>query len=107
MIMAKNDYSEHIKIASIFLCVAMILAIFDLPYGYYTILRFSVLLGGGYIVYMLYTIDGFENLYIFILIGMIFLWNPIFPIYMEKSSWLVFNMIGAGVFGYLAYSIGK
>jgi hypothetical protein len=28
---------------------------------------------------------------------MVLLWNPIFPFYMDKTAWIICDLIGAGV----------
>jgi hypothetical protein len=105
--MQKKKKVFQMRIISIILSFAMLIALFDLPYSYYELLRALVFFGGMFLVYSIYNIDGFEGLFIFIFIGMILLWNPIFPVYMSRSSWAIFNVFGVVSFGYFSYEIGK
>jgi hypothetical protein len=82
-----------IVVASVFLFVAL----FDgLPYGYFTFLRFVVCSVGIYIAYKAYKLK--ENaLWTWVLGGISVLFNPIFPIQLERDIWVIIDLI-VGVF---------
>jgi hypothetical protein len=74
------------------------IALLPLPYGYYTFLRIVVT---AFSLYMAYEysnkgkwLTGWALAYVLAAI----LWNPLFPIHLDRSSWFVLDLIGAGVF---------
>lgn len=73
------------------------------PYGYYVILRW-VICGISII-----NIIGFSKSKLMrwaLVFGTLaFLFNPIFPVYLNKSSWVVIDLISAIIFFLSAYSI--
>lgn len=85
----------NVKTINTVLSVMMLLALFNLPYGYYELLRVVVFLGAIYDTYVAYSL--YEKLtgptYIFLFIA--FLWNPIIPIFLNRSVWNVFNIAAA------------
>jgi len=100
--LVKNSF-QKIKLTSIVLMILMIVAIFNLPYGYYIFLRVASLVCTSFIILNLYNISKFEDFNILIVTIILILFNPIFPFEMEKSNWRVFNLIAALYFGYLAF----
>ena len=66
-----------------------------LPYGYYTLLRLVVTIVFVWAAYVAY--QGKQNmlLYVFGLLALLF--NPIIPIYLDKTLWAVID-IAAGIF---------
>ena len=86
----------------IVLAVLYLIGIADLAYGYYTFLRiFSLIFLGIFIVsYCMTCADlnlsclNFPN----IAAGaVLILFNPLFPIYMDKDTWVIFDAISAVV----------
>lgn len=100
---SREHHSQTIKSTSFIMMTLMITAIFNLPYDYYIFLRVATLIGSGIVALTMYTLDKFENPVIFGSLVILILWNPIIPFYMDKSSWIVFNLAAAGYFGYLFY----
>ena len=92
---------------SLILSVALFIAIFDLPYGYYTFLRILVCLFSLIIIWIMYSNEKFLNPMIYGIIIAAILWNPISPIYLDKSTWIVFDSFGFIFYGYLAYLLTK
>jgi hypothetical protein len=76
----------------------LLLALADLPIGYYTLLRIVVTIGAVAVV-----VSEFEkeiNFWViaFGLIGILF--NPLFPVYLgDKSAWMPIDLITAILFG--------
>lgn len=90
---------DHIKIAA-GLAVAMFLALLPLPYGFYTLLRVGTFVGGIYFAIRLWDREralayglGFAAL----------LFNPIWPIHLDRNIWAIFNAAGTGLFGTVAW----
>ena len=76
--------------------VLLLLAVLPLPYFYYQLLRIVVTLIAAVNAYKFYEDNQMAWVLVFGIIALI--WNPIFPIYMDKSVWMISDIIGAGVF---------
>lgn len=91
----------------LFFCAALLLiALANLPIGYYTFLRIAVTLGAiGAIV------SEFEkgmNAWIIIFGIIVIIFNPIVPIYLnDKSTWMPIDIIASGVFVFKAVILIK
>lgn len=72
------------------------------PYGYYVLLRWVIFISSIIIA------NGFYKsgliAWVFIFGALAFLFNPIAPIYLSKSTWVTFDFIGAILFFLAAYS---
>jgi hypothetical protein len=73
----------------------LLFATLQLPYGYYTLLRIVVSIASG-----LSAVNAFENnktgtAYAFGIVLLLF--NPIFPIYLDKETWIPID-IAIGIF---------
>jgi hypothetical protein len=76
---------------------ALIIAVFNLPIGYYTLLRIVVTIGS--VVLLIQEAKDGINFWVivFALIGILF--NPIIPVYInDKSSWIPIDIICAVIF---------
>jgi hypothetical protein len=75
----------------------LILALFNLPIGYYTFLRIAVTIGAVAIVFREF--EGGFNAWV-ILFGLTaILFNPILPVYLNnKSAWMPIDIIVAILF---------
>lgn len=103
--MSKELNNRKIQLVSSALSILMILALFRMPYGYYSFLRFSVLIGACIVIYNFYQKDGMDNSLIWGYILVLILWNPIAPIYMDRSVWIIFDFVAAIFFGYNVYKV--
>lgn len=76
-----------------------LLALLAMPYGYYVLLRFVVFGTATYYVYHLYQRNQLTDAWIWpiILVGIIF--NPIMPIYQSREIWTIYNIGSAVLFG--------
>ena len=74
----------------------LLFAVLPLPYVYYQLLRIVVTLIAAVNAYKFYEDNQMAWVLVFGIIALI--WNPIFPIYMDKSAWMVLDIIGAGIF---------
>jgi hypothetical protein len=81
----------------------LLLALTDLPIGYYTLLRIVVTIGAVAVV-----ITEYENgiTFWFIAFGLIAVFfNPLIPIYLgNKSSWMPIDLITAMLFGIKSFT---
>jgi len=73
--------------------VLLVLAIPDLPYGYYRFLRWVICAGSIYHAYLSYETEKKFWIILYAIIAILF--NPIIPIYLDKNIWVVIDMIVA------------
>lgn len=81
-------------LASLIISVLMLFAMADNPYGYYQFLRIATLLLAGYIAYAIYQ-HAEESKYVWFFIGFAVLFNPFMPIYLDKGTWSVIDLLAA------------
>ena len=72
------------------------------PYGFYTLLRWVICAASIYVAYGFYKSKVIGWAFIFGAVAFIF--NPIFPIYLNKSSWVGIDFISSILFFMSAYS---
>jgi len=94
----------NIKWPSIFSGVLLLLGILNIwPYDYYTILRW-VVCGTA-----IFNAIGFSKSkltgWVFVFGTLAFLFNPLFPVYLNKSSWVGIDLVAAIVFFLAAFSV--
>lgn len=93
---------SSIKISRFIACGLLILAIADLPYGYYQFLRIVISIIAG--------INAFgelekENKMLFFYFALVLiLFNPIIPIHLDKSTWTPIDLIAGIIFGISAFT---
>lgn len=75
--------------------IMLIFAIADNPYGYYQILRWVVCWVTGYSVYLEYQKNHYPWTWAFGIIAVLF--NPLASIHLDKDTWVVLNIITAGI----------
>ncbi|MCL6523662.1 MAG: hypothetical protein K6T34_03275 [Thermoflavifilum sp.] len=90
--------------AILLICTGLLLlALVDLPIGYYTFLRIVVTIGAGAVL-----ITEFKNginfwIIVFGLIAILF--NPLIPIYLGyKEAWIPIDLIAAILFGVKSFT---
>lgn len=71
------------------------LAVFDLPYGYYDFLRWSVTIAAAYVAYY-YAQKEDNKLWLYVAIGLLF--NPVVPFRFAKDTWVLFDLAAAVIF---------
>jgi len=74
----------------------LFVAIAELPYGYYQILRWIVCGVGVYIAYMAYRRGKVWATWVFGLIAALF--NPIVPVHLTKAIWQPIDIVCALIF---------
>ena len=85
-----------VKTVGIMAAVALFLAIFNLPIGYYSLLRWIVCGCAFYYTAKFYDAKVTGWAVIFLGIGIVF--NPIFPVYLTKAGWAPIDFISAVLF---------
>lgn len=77
------------------------LAIFDWPYDYYVFLRFFVSIVAGFVAYAFFQSNNVLWGWVFVVVT--YLFNPFFPVYLDKGQWVVIDIISSGLFFYASY----
>ena len=84
----------------------LLLALLNLPIGYYTFLRIVITIGAIIVIVKEYQECVNFWIIIFGLIAIVF--NPVFPIYLNnKSAWILIDIISAIFFGIESLRIKK
>lgn len=73
------------------------------PYDFYIFLRWVISISSGLVAFGFYK-SSFRA-WAFVFGAVTFLFNPIAPVYLSKSTWVVIDFIGAILFFLTAYSI--
>lgn len=84
---------KQIKIIS---AVILFIAIFNLPYFYYQLLRWAIMVSAGYLAYNYFKNKSNNLGIVFTVVAILF--NPLIPFYFDKSIWHIIDVITSGVF---------
>ena len=78
----------------------LFVAIFGLPYDYYTFLRLAIT---GLSLYAAFELleKGSVNFWVMLFIALLF--NPLIPIHLSKGIWILINIISGSYFTFIAY----
>ena len=76
---------------TLFSVCLLVLGLFPMPYGYYTLLRLCACGYAGYVFYLRYQQERFSFVNI-VLILIAFLYNPIIKVGFERDVWLFINL---------------
>jgi hypothetical protein len=99
--------SSFISLISGFLAFFMFLAIFDLPYSYYELLRPTVFVGSVGLIFLITQENSKFSLLILLISIIALLFNPIIPIYSNRGFWLPVNILSGVFFSYISLNFGK
>ncbi|MDP2638163.1 MAG: hypothetical protein Q8P26_03825 [Candidatus Levybacteria bacterium] len=66
------------------------------PYSFYILLRWAIFISSIIVAYGFYKSNILAWAFIFGAVAFIF--NPIAPLYLGKSTWVIFDFIGAALF---------
>jgi hypothetical protein len=91
--MKKFIKENWLKIIAIVILVG---ALWNHPYSYFQILRWTVAVAGAYSAYTSFNSKNIFWGWVFVAVTILF--NPIAPIYLQKDTWQTFDLIGAVVF---------
>ena len=80
--------------------ILLFIAIFSLPYGYYTLLRLVVT---GISIYAAFFLLERDSISFWALLGIAVLFNPFIPIYLSREIWFPINIIVGVYFAITAY----
>lgn len=82
-----------ISIIKIGLAVLLIICLFNMPYGYYQLVRFIALVAFSYFAYLAYTRDRPSEVYAFI--GLAILFQPLVKISLGRTLWNIVDIVVA------------
>ena len=88
--MFTNKNYIHYKIIS---AILLLLGILSLPYGYYQLLRILITISAGMCTFESFNKNNQPMMYLFLLITILF--NPLLPIHLNKSIWIIIDLITA------------
>tara|TARA_E500000178_G_C16725535_1_gene619156 strand:+ start:85 stop:369 length:285 start_codon:yes stop_codon:yes gene_type:complete len=80
--------------------ILCVVAVLPLPYGFYTFLRLSVTISG---VIASLELKKEENFLWILFAGISLLFNPVFPIYLDRGIGFPIDLFVAGSFGWIAF----
>lgn len=83
----------NIKLFSIGIALLLIVAIAELPYGFYTFLRIVVCSYSAYLAVAAFSED--KRIWVFAFIAIAIVFNPLVPIYLEKEIWIIIDILCA------------
>ena len=93
------------KMPVIIVIVMLLLSLFPLPYGFYTLLR---LVATGCSIYIAVKVRKMKDSRLFfIMLFIALLFNPLIPIHFDRSLWAVIDLIVAGIFVALFLAITR
>lgn len=84
-------------IPAIFLCIV---PFFKFPYGIYTLLRIIVTLSAAFIIYFNYKKINNVNSTIVLFSIILIIFNPVFPIRLNRELWLPIDLTAAAIYFY-------
>ncbi|PIZ31036.1 MAG: hypothetical protein COY40_03165 [Alphaproteobacteria bacterium CG_4_10_14_0_8_um_filter_53_9] len=101
--MNKTGSPSHIFWLLLCMVALLLIAVLDMPYGYYQFLRLAL---SGTLVYSLYSDEALrqKDVLKWSLIGVAILYNPILPVHLTKEIWAMLNLAAAGIAGFAAYT---
>lgn len=76
--------------------VLLLFGMLNLPYGYYNFLRLAICISSAIVAYHFY--NSQKTLWTLIFGAIALLFNPIVPVYLTKSLWVVIDLIAAILF---------
>ncbi len=85
------------KTARIIVIILLLIAVGNRPYDYYTLLRLIVCVISIYCLYVSYRHKLESWVWIFAIIAVLF--NPLFPIYLDKTIWIVIDFLVVAIYG--------
>lgn len=91
----RRKANGDVWIPQVAMAVLLFGALFDLPYAYYQLLRWAMLVGCGY--WLISKLDGGPCKWRWAFIALAILYNPIDPIRFERSTWFWVNLASIAV----------
>ena len=83
----------------------MLLCLFDMPYGYFELVRYIAMVAFGFLAYDAY--DKGNNNRMIVMIALAFLFQPFLKIALGRVIWVIVDILVALYMGYLLYESYK
>lgn len=95
--------NQILKTTLIISGLMLVFAIGNLPYGYYQFLRLVIFVSGLFAAYRFYEVEKSKLASLFGIAALLF--NPIFPVYLDKSTWIGIDLITSFLYFYSANQV--
>lgn len=93
-----------VRIVAGITAIALVLAMAAWPYGYYQVLRVVVFFAGLYCgVTLRRSPNPEDQRTALMLFAAALIFNPFVPVFLPRGVWAVLDLVGAGLFGFVAY----
>jgi hypothetical protein len=75
---------------------ALFVALLEMPYGYYQLLRVGICLGSAFLA--LRAFEEQKNELVWALVANVLIYNPVAPLALGRELWTVVNVVTAAIF---------
>lgn len=91
-----NNEKTKTFVLPLIIAAILFISIAELPYGFYTFMRIAVPILSAIYLFCSYAEKEEFNLMMIPNILIVILWNPIFPVYLDKDTWIIIDLV-AGI----------
>lgn len=92
-----KETTKYKNITSIISIIMLLLAIPAIwPYGYYILLRWVVTASAIFLIWVAYDLK--KTFWLFSMVIVAILFNPIIPVHLDKETWVIIDFIVAVLF---------
>lgn len=78
--------------------VLLVVAVLPLPYGYFQFLRIVVTAAAAFVAFVEWERLGGWNTWVVGFVGLALLFNPVWPVHLNKGAWRLIDPASASVF---------
>lgn len=100
----RNNKMSLFDCSRLIVSVLLLVAVFDIPYGYYVLLRLVVTTLSSFGIYR--SLEKGNKPFILFFISLLILFNPLIPIHFEKETWAVIDIVSAILILFSLYFVG-
>jgi hypothetical protein len=87
--------------------IMLIVAFFEMPYGYYELLRFVISITAGIITYSVFNKIQTVSFTVILWGFLVLLYNPVIKIHLDREIWQVINIITICLMSVYLWKINK
>ena len=91
-----NNEKTKTFVLPLIIAAILFISIAELPYGFYTFMRIAVPILSAIYLFCAYAEKEEFDLMMIPNILIVILWNPIFPVYLDKDTWIIIDLV-AGI----------
>jgi hypothetical protein len=92
----KARISMNVKWVCIASSIVLLIGVLNWPYGYYIFLRWVICFSSLFVAYHFFKIAKPPLMILFGMTAALF--NPINPLFMDRQSWSLFDLLGSALF---------